>query len=408
MDIHTTFRKSAIAVAVLCSLGLPLTSVASVNDSQLIQQHDANTWLEINAGHFENNLNILQTNVIKNKAAVCAVLKADAYGHGISLLIPSVIKLGINRICIANNSEARIARQRGFEGDIIRIRIAGEKEIEEGISLGIEEMAGSLELMQTLSRLGKKHKRTMKVHFNINSAGMSRNGLEIDTESGKRDAQKILKLPNIQFTGLMTHYPDENVEGVTTGLNQFKKDVDWIIKTGRLNRKDLVVHCANTYATTHVSDSHLDMVRVGSLLYGMGASHIEGLKPVMSMKTRVGSIQQYKKGDTVVYDRTFTLQRDSQLANLPVGYSDGYNRSFSNRTQVLINGRRYPVVGKITMNTVMVDVTGGNVKPGDEVVLLGEQDKAHIPMSELMAASYTFYGEFFMNIGYSNPKLLVK
>ena len=408
MEIHKLFKTSAITVAILCSFGLPLSAQASITESQLLQQHDTNAWLEINAANFENNLRILRDEIVVNKSAACAVMKADAYGHGISLLISSVIKLGINRVCIANNSEARIVREQGFKGQLIRIRIASSNEIEEAIAYDVEEMAGSLSLMKHISDIGNKHNRTMKVHFNLNSAGMSRNGLEIDTPRGKQAAKEILQLPNVEFVGLMTHFPDENVQGVNAGLEQFKLDAEWIIKTGKLDRNKITLHCANTYATTHVPESHLDMVRVGSLLYGMAASHIKGLKPVMSMKTKVGSIHHYKKGDTVVYDRTFTLQRDSQLANLPVGYSDGYNRSFSNRTQVLINGKRYPVVGKITMNTIMVDVTGGAIKPGDEVVLLGDQNNESISMNELMANSYTFYGEFFMNVGYSNPKVLKK
>lgn len=389
-------------------LGPGLVSADTLPAESLVNAQDGNTWLEISAASFENNLAILRDRVLNNKAAMCAVMKSDAYGHGIGLLMPSVMKLGVDRVCFANNSEARIAREKGFKGKLIRIRIPSATEIEEALKYDVEEMAGTVALMRTLSDLGAKHKRTIKVHLNLNSAGMSRNGLEVDTDIGKRDAQEILKLPNLEFTGIMTHFPDESVDGVKAGLKQFLAESQWIIDTGKLDRKKLTLHCANTYATVNVPETHLDMVRVGSLLYGMGAPQVEGLKPVMAMKTRVGSVHNFKAGDTVVYDRTFTLKRDSQLANLAVGYSDGYNRSFSNRTQVLIRGKRFPVVGKITMNTVMIDVTGGGVQPGDEVVLLGTQGSETIPMSELMAASYTFYGEFFMNVGGSNPKVLAR
>jgi alanine racemase len=388
---------SVVALAVASSLfvqGIMLTAVAeSLPAVALSNVQDENTWLEISAANFENNLTTLRNRVLTGNTAMCAVMKADAYGHGIGLLMPSIIMLGIDRVCFANNSEARIAREKGFKGKLIRIRIPS---------------AGTAALMRTLSELGAKHKRTIKVHFNLNSAGMSRNGLEVDTDIGKRDTQDILRLPNLEFTGIMTHFPDETVDGVQTGLKQFLAESQWIPDTGKLDRKRVTLHCANTYAAVNVPATHLDMVRVGSLLYGMGAPQVEGLKPVMAMKTRVGSVHNFKAGDTVIYDRTFTLKRDSQLANLAVGYSDGYNRSFSNRTQVLIHGKRFPVVGKITMNTVMVDVTGSDVQPGDEVVLLGTQGVETIPMSELMAASYTFYGEFFMNVGGSNPKVLAR
>ncbi|MDH5547364.1 MAG: alanine racemase [Gammaproteobacteria bacterium] len=405
--MNIQFKKSAITIAILLGLGLPISQAQTATvDNTLVQQHDANTWLEIDAAGFENNLQILRKDVLNHDTAICAVMKSDAYGHGVSLLIHSVMKLGIDRICVANNSEARSARLQGYQGKIIRIRIASMKEIEEGLALDIEEMSGSLTQIKALSQLGNKHQRDIRIHFNLNSAGMSRNGLEIDTDIGKKDALEILKLPHINITGIMTHFPDEETDAIKKGLAQFKLDADWIMRQGKLDRKNITLHCANTFATTRVPETHLDMVRVGSMLYGMNASHLKKVKPVMSMKTTVGSVHNYKKGDTVVYDRTFTLQRDSQLANLPLGYSDGYNRSFSNRAQVLINGKRFPIVGKITMNTVMVDVTGSNIKPGDEVVLLGEQGQESISMNELMASSYTFYGEFFMNVGYANPRFL--
>ncbi len=408
----TTINKSVLAIAVASALtgyAVPATvSAEAFPAAALVSAQDYNTWLEISAASFENNLNIVRNRIVGRNTAVCAVMKADAYGHSIGLLIPSVIKLGIDRVCIANNSEARIAREKGFTGKLIRIRIASLDEMEEALAYDVEEMAGTLALAQSLSDLGKKQQRNIKVHLNLNSGGMSRSGLEVDTAIGMRDARTLLQLPNIQLVGIMTHFPDETVEGVQAGVNKFLEEAQWILDTGKLDRKNVMLHSANTYATVNVPESHLDMVRVGSILYGMNAPNIEGLKPVMSMKTRVGSVHNFKKGDTVVYDRTFTLQRDSQLANLAVGYSDGYNRSFSNRTQVLIRGKRYPVVGKITMNTVMVDVTGSGVQPGDEAVLLGSQGDDAITMSELMAASYTFYGEFFMNVGGSNPKILAR
>lgn len=407
MDIQ--FRRSAVAVAILCSLGIsPVETTLAAADPIMVQHHDDNTWLEINAANFENNLTILKNDVLQKDTQICAVMKSDAYGHGIANLIPSVIRLGIENVCIANNSEAQQAREKGYQGKLIRIRVAGLNEIEKGIQYDIEEMAGNLSLMQGISQLGGKHQKTIAIHFNINSAGMSRNGLDIDTQTGREEAAAILKLPNIRFAGIMTHFPDETEDAIRKGLIQFNADANWLIKLGKLDRSALKLHTANTFATTHVPESHLDMVRAGSMLYGMNAPQVTGLKPVMSMKTRVGSLQHYNKGDTVVYDRTFTLQRDSVLANLPVGYSDGYIRSFSNRTQVLINGQRFPVVGKITMNTVMVDVTGADIKPGDEVVLLGSQGRENISMKELMSASHSFYGEFFMNAGYANPRVVIR
>lgn len=365
------------------------------------------TWLEINSANFENNLRILREKVLAANANICAVLKADAYGHGIELLMPSIIKEKVGAVCFTNNREARIARAKGFAGRLIRIKTPTPEEIEEVIDLNVEEMAGTLYTMQAISAIAQKHNKVINVHLNLNSAGMSRNGLDLDTELGKSEARQTLQLPNINVTGIMTHFPVEDVPGIQAGLQKFLTQANWLITEGKLDRSKVTLHSANTAATVQVPESHLDMVRVGSLLYGQNAPQTAGLKPVMEMKSIVASIHRFKKGDTVGYDKTFKLVRDSQLANLPIGYANGYNRAFSNRTQVLIRGKRYPVVGRVTMNTIMVDVTGAaDIQPGDEVVLLGKQGNQEISIAELMAASYTFYGEFFVNVGNSNRKYL--
>lgn len=402
--IHTAATRF---IVLLAGIILPFTiqSPAHADGARLA---DNNAWLEISAANFENNLAYLRDKVVAKNSKICAVMKADAYGHGIELLIPSAIKANVDAVCITHNSEAKIARDRGFTKRLIRIRIASIEEVEAALPYEVEEMGGTLAFMQAVSALGEKTGAAIKMHVNLNSAGMSRNGLDIDADLGQQEALAITKLPKLDIVGIMTHFPDEDAPAIKAGLDKFLAQANWVITQGKLDRAHITLHCANTAATVLVPESHLDMVRVGSLLYGqqpVGPPNLD-IKPVMELKSKVASVHHFDKGDTVGYDRTFKLVRDSQLANIPIGYSDGYNRSFSNRMQVLIGGKRFPLVGKVTMNTIMVDVTGGGVKAGDEVVLLGKQGAEEIPMSELMAASYSFYGDFFVVVGNSNPKYL--
>jgi len=368
-----------------------------------------NAWLEISIANFEHNLRTLQEQVLGKRTGICVVMKADAYGHGIQLLIPSVIKAGIDTVCIADNNDAKAARDSGYTGRLIRIRAPAAGEVAAALPYGLEEIAGTLEGMRAISDIAVANNKTIKVHLNLNAAGMGRGGLDLDTEEARREALEAVKLPGLQVVGIMTHFPDEDKTKIEAGLRVFMDQTAWLIKEAGIERNKVTLHCANTAAAVLVPQSHLDMVRVGSLLYGQqpADSPVHDLKPVMALKAQVASIHKFQKGDTVGYDRTFTLARDSRLANIPIGYSDGYYRAFSNRSQVLIDGRRFPLVGKVTMNTIMVDVTDApSVQPGDEVVLLGSQGSQEITMSELMADSYTFYGEFFVSLGNGNAKYL--
>lgn len=383
-------------------------STLGAGQSALSANRD-NAWLEISAANFEHNIQTLRERVLNDATSLCAVMKADAYGHGIPLLMPSVIKTGIDAVCIADNHDAKAARENGFTGRLIRIRAPAAGEMAAALPYDVQEVAGSLEGMRAISQLGLAHNKPIKVHLKLNSAGMGRGGLDIDTDEARREAIDAVKLPGLQVVGIMAHFPDEDKTKIENGLQVFLEQARWLIQAAGLDRSKITLHCANTAATVLVPQSHLDMVRVGSLLYGQqpAESPVQALKAVMALKAQVASIHKFQKGDTVGYDRTFTLVRDSRLANIPIGYSDGYFRAFSNRSHVLIDGRRFPLVGKVTMNTIMVDVTDApGVQPGDEVVLLGTQGDEEITMTELMADSYTFYGEFFVTVGNGNPKYL--
>ena len=150
-----------------------------------------------------------------------------------------------------------------------------------------------------------------------------------------------------------------------------------------------------------------DLVRPGGILYGEPVYERPEYEYIMSFKTRVASVNTYPKGSTVGYDRTFTLERDSRLANLPMGYSDGYRRVFTNKGHVLIRGHKVPVVGKVSMNTTMVDVTDfPDIQADDEVVIFGKQGGAEITQSEVEEINGALFADLYTVWGNSNPKLV--
>ncbi|HEY6610658.1 MAG TPA: alanine racemase [Pseudomonas sp.] len=407
------FKRSTLAAAISLTLlaghalaAPTLINATSAADAASATAQSANAWIEIDKVAFESNIAALKKHV-GAKTQICAVMKADAYGHGMDLLMPSVIASGIPCIGVASNEEARIARENGFQGRLMRVRTATLGEVQNALQYDMEELVGDLEFAEKVAEAARAEGKTLRIHLGLNSAGISRNGLEMSTAEGKLAAVDIVNMPGLQVAGIMTHFPVEDREEVLKGLEKFKEESAWVIEHGRLDRSQLVLHCANSFATLSVPEAHLDLVRPGGALYGDTIPSFTEYRRVMNFKSRVASVNEYPAGNKVGYDGTYTLSRDSRLANISVGYSDGYRRLFTNKAAVLINGHRAPVVGKVSMNTLMVDITGiPDVAPGAEVVLFGKQGSEEITQGELEEFNDALLADLYTVWGNSNPKFL--
>ncbi len=400
-----------------CMLGAGLLNMSSTMAAPMLTSHisstqatapQANAWVEINVQAFEQNIQTLQQQ-LQDKSQICAVMKADAYGHGIQLLMPSIIKLNVPCVGITSNAEAAMVRQSGYQGRILRLRAATDQEIQNAASLKMEELFGNYEQAQRISAWAKQQGITVAYHLGLNAGGMDRNGLELNTEQGKQQAFNMTKLPNLKLVGIMTHYAVEDEKYVREHLAVFNQQTDWLIKKAKLKREALTLHTANSFATLTVPESHLDMVRAGGVIYGDSIPDRVEYKKLMTFKTQVATVNAYLKGTTVGYDQTYTLKRDSLLANLPMGYSDGYRRAFSNKAYVLIRGHKVPVVGRTSMNTTMVDVTDfPDIRASDEVVLFGQQGTETVKQSDLEDYNGALLADVYTMWGNSNPKIAVR
>ncbi|MGR7920660.1 alanine racemase [Zobellella denitrificans] len=398
----------AVALAACLSTqaqAAPILPVTGLDTSSPVYQ-TTNAWIEIDQAAFEHNIRTLQT-LLDGKSQICAIMKADAYGHGIANLMPSVIAAGIPCIGITSNEEARVVRESGYEGRIMRVRSATQAEVRDGLQYDMEELFGDIEAARLAAEVAKAEGKTLRYHLGLNAGGMSRNGLEVATDDGKKEARELLALPNLELVGIMTHFAHEEVDEVKKGLALFQQQAQWLIEDGKLDRARLTLHAANSFSTLEVPESWLDMVRPGGIIYGDTIPSYTEYQKVMSFKTRVASVNNYPAGSQVGYDGTYTLERDSLLANLPMGYSDGYRRVFTNNAHVVVNGQRAPVVGKVSMNTTMIDVTDiPGVKPGDEVVLFGKQGEVEVTQGELEDANDALLADLYTVWGNSNPKIL--
>jgi alanine racemase len=403
-----SFTKALLTTTLLFSASL-ITAAPGLTATEPEEKNiAANAWLEIDTDALTHNIRTLRKQVA-DTSTVCAVLKADAYGHGLSIALPVVIKEGITCIGVTSNQELRAVRAGGFTGRLMRLRTASPMEIDAAMQDDVEELAGNLPLAKKMADIAEGKKRILNVHLALNSAGMSRNGLELATTQGMDDALAIASLPSLKVAGIMTHFPVEDRADVVAGLKTFNAQAAQVVQKAGLDRKSLLLHAANSFSTLEVPESHLDAVRPGGALFGDVPQGHSEYRRVMQFKSRVAAVNHFPKGNTVGYNRTLTLKRDSLLANIPVGYSDGYSVSLSNKTHVLIRGHKVPVMGRASMNTIMVDVTDvAGIQPDDEVVLFGQQGDETITQQEIENAHGALLADLYTVWGNSNPKVVKK
>ncbi|CAH8231116.1 alanine racemase [Vibrio aestuarianus] len=407
MNLKASFLTLSVAMALpsFTASSAPLSLSSQQPSVQDIQQ--SNSWLEIDLGQFKQNIEQFKSH-INTGTKICAVMKADAYGNGIRGLMPTILAQEIPCIAITSNGEARAVRESGFKGQLLRVRSASLDEIAQSIELDIEELIGSQVQAAQLAQLSQQKGKILKVHLALNNGGMGRNGIDMSTEAGKQEAVEIATQDGIKIVGIMTHFPNYNADEIRSKLASFNTHSAWLIEQSKLKRSELILHVANSYTALNVPEAQLDMVRPGGVFYGDLPTNPE-YPSIVSFKTRIASLHHLPQGSTVGYDSTYRVTRDSVLANLPVGYSDGYPRKMGNRSDVLVNGQRAPVIGVTSMNTTLVDVT--NIKgilPNQDVTLFGKQKQERITVTEMEENAELIFPELYTIWGTANPRFYVK
>ena len=363
------------------------------------------TRVVVNLRAYESNIRYL-TSRLGAQATLCAVVKADAYGHGLDQIAPAAVHAGVGCLGIVDNWEAKRIRELEIQLPILRLRPALFDEAEEAASWGVEELAGSLQNAQDYSAIGLGRSQPLRVHVKLD-VGIGRMGVYASRQLDELNA--LLTLPGIKIHGVMTHFPcaDEDDPSITqTQLNHFLNDIE-AIKSKLPD--DVMIHASNSAALLRFPSAHLQMARTGIVSYGLqpdvGMEIDAELQPVMQWQTRVVLVRDVPQGATIGYGMTYKMPLDGRIALLPTGYADGYLRDFSNRSHVLIRGKRFPVVGRISMNLITVDVSDGpDVKAGDEVVLMGKQANETIPACELARYANTIDYEIACLVGRCNKK----
>ncbi len=270
--------------------------------------------------------------------------------------------------------------------------------------LNIEEQVGTLEAAEYLSSLGQRRGRPIPVHLKID-AGMGRSGFFVNEDALIR---RVCRMRGLEIVGIMSHFASSDGADLGRTLASLEAFEHFCDRLHSVLPADVLIHTHNSAATVRLPARRHDMVRVGAACFGVRTSqdfaNPPELRPVMSVRTRVAQVRDVPAGWTIGYGGLFTTQRASRIAALPVGFGEGYPRALFNKGEVLIHGRRCPVVGRVSLNIVTVDVTDLDVpvRWGDEVVLVGRQGNEEITFEMLADKFASVHTEINLMAGSMN------
>jgi len=332
---------------------------------------------------------------------ICAAVKADAYGHGAPAVAKVMSMAGADMFGVAMTEEAVELRDAGIRKPIILLTAVPEEDIEEILEYGISACIVEEGFARRLSEKAVASATVADVHVKVDT-GMRRVGILY--QQAAEAILRISRLPNVRLSGIFSHFACSDAEDLSTSREQLRR-FKWVI--GALESAGLrmpLLHMANSCATLRMPEAHLDCVRPGLILCGLhpktyGECGIQ-LQPVMSLHSRVSFCKTVSAGEKLGYGHTFTARRDSVIATLPIGYHDGFLRQYSNKGQVLVRGRRAPVVGRVCMDQTLVDVTDvPGACTGDEVVIYGEQGGSRISVEEMASLVDSIPYELTCSVG---------
>jgi len=337
-------------------------------------------WVEVDLDALRHNVAVIRRRIGPQKRLM-AVVKADAYGHGLAQVATVLMQCGVDAFAVANLSEALLLRQIGGNGwPILLFGSALPFEIPKMVEQEITPTLSTLAEAELFAAEAIRQRKPCRVQIEVDT-GMGRVGLW--HEDAADQIRKIATLSPLTIEALYTHFPsaDENLELTRQELENFLRVATAVRASGVTVP---CLHAANSAALLNLPETILDMVRPGLLLYGIAPSVSGEFRPALAFKARVAFVKSVAAGRSISYGQTFVASKPMRIATVAAGYADGFSRHLSNKAEVLIGGVRCRVVGRITMDQIMVDVSAvPQVKCGDEVVFIGRQADAEITAAEV-------------------------
>lgn len=358
------------------------------------------TWVEVDLDRFRRNLGAIRS-AIGDARRILLVVKADAYGHGAVEIAHQAVLSGVNMLGVATLHEGIELRASGITAPIVILSPSLEGEVDEIVEHRLTPSVATVPFAERLSARCVAQQVLGRFHVEVDT-GMGRTG--VDDGDAVDFVARVVTLPNLRLEGMFTHFPDADGGRTDVTEEQVRRFAEVLRALELRNIKVPIRHAANSAGLLSVPESCFDMVRPGILAYGFYPTaevprtvQVEG---ILSFRTRVVQLREIPPGRYLSYGRTFRTSRWTRVAVLPVGYGHGYPWQLSNRGQVLVRGRRAPIVGRVTMDLTMVDATEiDDAAVGDEVILWGDQRGGRIGLDEVAAWAGTIPYDLLCSMG---------
>lgn len=361
-------------------------------------------WLEIDTQAVRHNVGVIRK--LANHAKIMAVIKSNAYGLGAPQIAHAVRSAGVDYLGIGNVEEALILQGYGISGPFFLLEPPLPEDLPAIVDNNYIQAITGLEAARRLSKQAAASRKEAEVHLNVN-VGMNRLGLS--PAEVLENIDELFNLPGLRFSGIFAHFSSADEQDKTPTVQQYEKFSHLLTQLQKKGITFPLRHIANSATLLDLPQYSLDMVRTGILLYGIFPSlsvrQDPSLLPALSVKAKVAHLFKAAAGETVSYGRSWTVEKAGVLATLPIGTADGVSSSLSNKGKILIQGKPFPIAGKICMDLLMCYLGESCPKIGDEAVLIGKQHNEQIRVSDWVRWGNLDPHEILTGLGGKLPKL---
>ena len=361
------------------------------------------SFIEVDLNILTDNLRLIREHI--DNRPVMAIVKSNAYGHGLVRVARLYEQLGVNSLGVALLEEGIILRKSGISLPILVFGGVLIEQIPELMEWDLEFFVPSNDVLNDTEKFCKAQNRRATIHLKIDS-GMGRIGTFIG--NSETLIASALDSEHINVKGVCSHFAcaDDPEDPMT--LEQIDRFLEAVSFFEKLGAPTPLRHIANSGGVLYFPQSHLDIVRPGIILYGvypgLNCPRILEIKPALKLKSKVSFHKSIPPGFSISYGATWTSESNAKISTIPLGYGDGYSRRLSSRGEVLINGKRCQIAGRVCMDQFMVNCESENQKAGDEVILIGDQEGHCITVEEISKLAGTIPYEILTNLNERLPR----